>query len=402
MKRLLKYYKEKKGISLILIALLIALLLFLLAMAVDISYMYFVKNQLQVAADAAALAGVVKLDGTNDVTQALARQEAWKFACKNRATNQAVFLVTDDGRDHKNPDCDTLPAVGNLNSTNDPNGDIVVGYWDGSIFNPTGTPINALKARPRMTNETPGMPMAKVFIGQVFRVIGINWGYLSARASAIASRPPLATPGIPLCLPSCSFSSFPKQLILQKDTSSVPLDNGMAWTAFAGSQAPNIGKNGDVVEYIWGKQPPPLCDLCITTNNGVGEALKELSAAFESTTYYKQDKDFDSNGNVIGWNVAVPILDRSCDNPCPPCDCTNPDPICCPGCPSDNTSHCCACPPGGQGNNNEKYHIVQIAEMHIISVNTTGSQKGVTVDSLNCIGCPTSIPPSSGGAKLVQ
>jgi hypothetical protein len=46
---------------------------------------YLSKNQLQVAADAAAVAGVAYLDGSNDPVQEQARQAAWKFACKNRA-----------------------------------------------------------------------------------------------------------------------------------------------------------------------------------------------------------------------------------------------------------------------------------------------------------------------------
>lgn len=374
--------------SLVWITLLLAVLLFFAATAIDIGYMYYVKNQLTVAADASSLAGVVEITDPNDLTQSNARAKAIEFAAKNTAAGIPVEIITD-----------------NSNTLGDDN-DITVGNWDPTRVPPYiagQIPVNAIEVRPQRVQGLSGTRGdVKVFVGQIFRVIGINWGYLSARARAVAAPKPLATPGILLCTPSCDFTSFPKNLIIQSDPSGTPIDDGMAWTAFSNLQAPNIGANGDVVDYIWSrKQPPPLCGLCITTNNGVGVAINELKDAFESTTYRKEDKDLDNDGNVIRWKVAVPILDRSCDNPCLPCDCNNPDPMCCSGCPGDNTNNCCACPPGGQGNTNERYHIEQIAEVHIISVNTTGSEKGITIDYINCFGCPTFIP-SGGNVALVE
>ncbi len=83
-------WKNKKGITLVWGAFFLVLLLMLAGMAIDLGYMYVVKNQLQVAADAAALAGAAKLDGSSSVAQDLVRQEAWKFACKNTAGSLAA------------------------------------------------------------------------------------------------------------------------------------------------------------------------------------------------------------------------------------------------------------------------------------------------------------------------
>ena len=62
MKKFMTYARNNKGISLILIAIMLAVLIIFAALAIDISYMYFEKNQLQVAADAAALAGAARID----------------------------------------------------------------------------------------------------------------------------------------------------------------------------------------------------------------------------------------------------------------------------------------------------------------------------------------------------
>ena len=345
MKRLMKYYKEKKGITLVLIALMLAVLLFFLGMAVDISYMYHVKNQLQVAADAASLAGAAKLAGgiddsttnPNVLDQTEARQEAWKFACKNRATNQAVFLVTTGGKDPINPICDTtLPTAAELNGTatnNDANGDIVVGDWrltndvaclttwepaGSGYFCPangnTGLTINALKARPQMTGETPGMPKARVFVGQVFRLIGINWARMSARASAIASGNPLQRGPFPICIRECGAVTpltitgqnlTPGMRFILKNQKGTP---NVGWTTFLDN---DTGKS-NIEDYLRGiKTPPDICHDCIFTTQGVvgpspcvvREMIKQKGA------------NHDVNGvTIFGWKVLVPILPET---PCP-------------------------------------------------------------------------------------
>jgi Flp pilus assembly protein TadG len=155
------------------------------ALAIDIGYFYHTKNQLQGAADAAALAGAVKLDGTNDTTQLSARQEAWKFACKNRAAGEAVYLVT-----NSSTNCDSPPAGGlNEANNNSDRDDIVVGYWDlsSSSFNSTGIPVNAILVRARRTSDSPGTGVVR-FFGRIF-----NTAKQDISAQAIAALPPRPT-----------------------------------------------------------------------------------------------------------------------------------------------------------------------------------------------------------------
>jgi Flp pilus assembly protein TadG len=171
MNRILKYLKGRKGITLVWMALMLAVLLMLAGMAIDIAYMYYVKNQLQVAADAAALAGAAELSGDpNDKNQSPARSEAVNFANKNSAAGSAVVLA--DG------------GAGN-NTLSDTN-DITVGHWDGAMYTADTIPVNAVEVRARRTSGSPGGQVG-VFIGQIFSLIGADWSAMSAAASAIAA-----------------------------------------------------------------------------------------------------------------------------------------------------------------------------------------------------------------------
>lgn len=398
MKRLMKYYKEKKGITLVLIALMLAVLLFFLGMAVDISYMYNVKNQLQVAADAAALAGASQLssaidDGTSATFGQLpARREAWKFACRNRATNQSVFLVT-----NSSTDCDAPPASGLNETSNTSPGDIVVGNWNSTTrtFIPannggtsTGLPINALQARPQMTGE-PGTPMpkAKVFIGQVFRLIGIDWSRMSARASAIASRPGIPTSGIAICINTCSLTasdSAPISLDVREQTKDSPF--GLSWTEL-NTDSP-IGTNrcvnngsecvlnpsqcGDnaneaVAAIIWGLAPAPnVCGKSITTQNGVATVLDDLGCAFKNVSYDTENKDIVS-GVVQKWRVLVPVQE-----PCP------------------------------SGKEPGPWPVIKYAQVEIKGVFDTGGLKGIQITKIECIECADLEERFGGPVALVK
>jgi hypothetical protein len=341
MKRFMKYYREKKGITLVLIALMLAVLLFFLGMAVDISYMYHVKNQLQVAADAAALAGASNLDGTNSITQEPARREAWKFACKNRATDRPVFLVTDDGRcplgsPCVSPACDSPPASG-LNETNNDtiDDDIVVGYWDGSSFNPSipaGQIANAVRTRARKIAGSPN-GAAQVFVGQIFRILGPGpgWSFMNARASAIASRPPVVEASIVICLDSCNpgvispsgtllyWAPYPAEV--------TPGNVGIAWTSFnTSSQASDPSTT---ISYFCGATSK-ACGLSIYTSNGAVNSLaRQFRCAFKNPMFDSSNKTCadgacdSASDTVTSWAVIVPIV--SSPNGCPPGDQPAPD-----------------------------------------------------------------------------
>src|SRR3989304_4089943 len=128
MNKIRNYWRNKKGITLVWGAFFLILCLMFLGLSADIAYMYVVKNQLQVAADAAALAGAAGLDPTDTTTlQSTARNNAWQFACKNTAADNPknVFLVTAPANPNA-PACDGSDTPPTLNHGNDPNGEFVI------------------------------------------------------------------------------------------------------------------------------------------------------------------------------------------------------------------------------------------------------------------------------------
>jgi hypothetical protein len=398
MNKIRNYWKNRKGITLVWGAFFLVLMLMLAGMAIDLGYMYYVRNQLHVAADAAALAGVARLDGTNSTDQILARQEAWKFACKNRAAGDPVYLIT-----NSSTDCNTPPASGLNEATNDPNGDIVLGNWNRTRpstpvdlrFRPTpGNPlistdvINAVKVVPRRTGATPGMPRVGVFWGQIFRILGgEGWVTMSASASAIATRPPRASSfvavgnefcplaGNPVCVggtgstdPTTCILVTPREIFAAP--TSAPDSQKMGWTSL-------LYKPGSTPAFetlMCGTSP--YQDICPPVSGiwGIPGTSTETFRNYESLMcdpgFDASAKEINASGQVTGWEVLIPIVDR-------------PDPM---SAPDPN-------PVWGYA----KVHIIAICAPGTAGCRGTGSclssgfcsggADKIVVDRISCIAC---------------
>lgn len=167
---------DNRGIAVVYIALILVALLAITGLAIDIGYMYVVKTQLQNAADAAALAGAARLDGSRFTNQSGARLEAQRVAAKNYAAREIVSIDTNINNISKDN-----------NSTYD--GDIILGYWDGNSCSTSlsgNQVVNCVKVTTRRTTEiaagisTNNKPVP-TFFGKVINVNTIN-----ISASAIA------------------------------------------------------------------------------------------------------------------------------------------------------------------------------------------------------------------------
>ncbi|MEJ2697827.1 MAG: pilus assembly protein TadG-related protein [Candidatus Sulfobium sp.] len=342
--------------------LLLPLLLAFAGLAVDIAYMYVVKNSLQVSADSSALAGAALIGDMNDLTQSSARNEAFDYALKNTAAGSPVQLASDGSNV--------------LSSDND----ITVGFWDTATgsYSAGQTPVNAMEVRPRRTSDSPGGP-ASVFWGPILSFFGRSWSVMSAAAQAIAVRPPLTTPGISLCVRSCEPEPVTGNFIVQTDNKNVGIINGMAWTVFDCNASVNAN---DVKDFIWGRRqsPAPLCGRCIATQNGVSALTGQdgFADAFASSSYDKANKTFDAGGNVTSWKVVVPIIESSCDTFDSNCN-------------MGSLGSSETCPPGAQSmggfDSREPSHVVQLAVITITAVTTTGGEKGITLSNSQCIPC---------------
>lgn len=307
---------NNRGIAVIILALSLAVLIAIVALAVDIGYMYITKGQLQNAADAVALAGAeTLLSDSTSINQPIARQQAVAIAAKNNAAGTPVTL-------------DQNYSGG----TQNPNGDVVLGNWDptrpqspvdlrflptpdGSNPLPAGTFINAVKAVARRTGETgTGIApnnMVSIFFGKV-----INWSQMAAKAQAIAQNPLPTFVTIPLCQPTCGSTTMldGTSKFYFKTSDGTP---NTGWTTFTD----NVTSATNVQDYITGqKQPPNLCQLlqnppaCIYTNQGI--ITPDMCKLIEQIRLHSRTYTVGTT-TVTGWKVFIPILDSSSPNPCP-------------------------------------------------------------------------------------
>ena len=168
--------RSESGISIIFVAVMAIFLIGIMGLAIDSAFVLSTAQQLQQAADAAALAGARLVQSEIDPTDpsnpyTLTRQAAIDVALANVAAKTAVAI--------------------DANIANDPNGDIVVGIWDkaGGVFIPDLLAPNAVKVRALRTPDKADGPLALIF-GPAFGKESSNVG-VSATAAVGASGGPL-------------------------------------------------------------------------------------------------------------------------------------------------------------------------------------------------------------------
>ncbi len=400
----------KRGQVTILVAgvMLVFLLLFLVV-GIDFARMYYVRGELQNAADAAALAGGKQLtgqltdtavSGVSNFIETPARQAAWRFACLNKAAQQNVFLEQQGSCDPASAStacCDSPPTSGLNEATNDPNGDIVVGYWSKAPvtcsstgttvqFCPanglTGNLINAVKVRDMRVAGLEGSGRGSV--GLLFGNI-VGRSAMDVVRTAIAARLPRPTSGIAMCVSACpgpgSSVSIPNDFMFNV-AGSTPTPYGISYTQFDTSSSVGTASclnptsscnvsptcpdnpNEMVAAYIWERRIAPAACGQITWSNGDAGARFDLACAFSSTTYDATNKTFNSDGTVATWNVVVPITDK---------------------CYSGSS-------PGGGSTGLAS--IVRFAEITIDSIvysggSGTGTPEGIHVINIACFPCDT-------------
>lgn len=165
-------FHNERGVALVYLALTLVVLMGMGALAVDMSYMYVAKSQLQNAADAAALAGAAKLRGRPILQCYSARSYSQTYALRNRAAGQSVTV--------------------DLNDSNDSNGDIVICCWNGSSCDnnsTTCTEPNSVQVTTRRTGDT-GTGIASTTLIPTFfaKVIGISQLGVKATATAMIQK----------------------------------------------------------------------------------------------------------------------------------------------------------------------------------------------------------------------
>lgn len=317
---------NNRGFALIWLALLIPVVLLFAAMAVDFSYMYVTKGQLQNAADSAALAGAARLirdDGLaptfNDMTGA--RNSAVTFARAN--------------------------AAAGLNVVIDKNNDISFGFWD-VHYTVNGTPLNAIEVRAaRDSNSASGL--VTIRFGRFF-----GWDRMAAGARAIAAIPARATSAIAMCPDFChgpvsanvlqNYTTASSPPLLMNTGPSTPSPNIYAWTSYTS----NVTSSSDVRDLICNQSAisQTSCNGMIYSSMGTqASSLCNLEAQMYNPGFDSDNKDYVAKGiNTTGWWLVVPITQ--------------------------------SCPPGAQGNAWDPKAVIGYAKVHILAICTNGCGSG--------------------------
>jgi hypothetical protein len=201
-----KNLKTERGVILILVAVILFMILGFAALVIDLSYIYTTKNQLQVAADSAALAGAGNIVDVNDCVTSggtlndAARIAARTFASYHKAGGQnASDIVTPQ-----------------LNQSNSASGDIVLGNFQQAtgIFKPCTSDnppdrINSIQVTTRRTKNaatttTAGNNPPSVFFSKV-----LGTQISNVTATAVAHR----DPGVLLWSSASDSTSPPRKSI---------------------------------------------------------------------------------------------------------------------------------------------------------------------------------------------
>lgn len=166
------------------LAVALGVLLALGALVIDLGYSRVVHAQLQAAADAAALAGASRLDGSAEGME-LARATAVEVGSENQANGESVRLSED--------------------VANGADNDIVLGYWDGEAFVPSTDPqeVEAVRVRAAMPGLLP-----------LFSRVSFGTETLGAAAISVATQNRPSGAGrvpwyLPFGLPDCALEGLP-------------------------------------------------------------------------------------------------------------------------------------------------------------------------------------------------
>lgn len=152
--------RGRRGNTAIVFAVSLTTFLAFVALTVDLGYARMVQQQLENTSDAAAHAGGLRLDGT-DEGMAAARETAIAIAAANPAGGRALTL--------------------DANEDNDPDGDIVLGVWDTETdtFEPSDDPaeVDTVQVRARI-------PDLALFVAPIS--LGVSSAPVSSRSFAEA------------------------------------------------------------------------------------------------------------------------------------------------------------------------------------------------------------------------
>ncbi len=272
------------------------------ALAIDVAHLYNVKNELQVAADSAALAGIGELTGATD---AIKKDNALKAACRLAGKNCADVAYNNiPAAQQGSPIPVTLSTTYGV--------DVEVGNWD-TTLNPVWlkerTPYNAVKVYARRTDANTNQPRAQNWFAKVFALLGRNFDFTAIQATALAAKIPLkilpiavneywlAVAGISGRPYSSTVHDYPSSFVRQKEvapygsaqTATSPAF-GYTFAILGANASSNLGSNDQVgfismdnrSNYYFGA---PVLSYTLETNGSKTGQVKTIT--FGTPSYFQ-------------------------------------------------------------------------------------------------------------------
>ncbi|VVQ06025.1 hypothetical protein PS934_03038 [Pseudomonas fluorescens] len=279
--------RHQQGAVLILAVLALPILLGLSALAIDYAYAYVVRNELQNAADATALAG------TGCIYP--------RIECGN-STSSAPDFTTASSR------ANTALALNKTENATITNGSIITGYWNvtnpssGMQTSPGASLFPAVQVTIKKDTGLNGGPVNTFFA----RIFGIDTVPITSTATAIISSPGTVVQGLlPFVMTKCMYDTFwdsssnqPKNastsFLIGSDYHYGPCESGQ-WTSFT-QDKDDVPTVRDLIAQ---GNPTPLS---IGTNTWIQPGTKN--------TLFTTVKDCSAAGDKSCEYVTIPIVEN--------------------------------------------------------------------------------------------
>jgi Flp pilus assembly protein TadG len=293
--------RDDTGVTVIVIAILLVLLISFGAFAIDISHLYVIRNELQNASDAGALAGArILYNAGGTEVNADANRIAKEAAMQNTSGKQPVEVNWTSGsntgdvqRGHWSFGTGTFTPNDSL---------LPVSLWDvdEDTLDADLNFINAIRVITRR-DTTPAVSfLAKIFGRDSFRLSSDAIGYIGFAGTILPAEVDLP---IALCAESLldgdTYSCNIGRMI--NSGQSDPNSETGGWTSFSQDGACTGGTNSSEVRSLicaGGNTDPIFLNGDMATSGGqIQAAFSKLSDCWEGKT-----------GKTIPWEVSVPVI----------------------------------------------------------------------------------------------
>jgi Flp pilus assembly protein TadG len=298
------------------VTIMLVVFLVLAGLAIDVGYMYVSEEDLQGAAQSAALTGAQaikqrilaqvqtdpkEVEGVaNDPVQAAARNAAVDSVSGKQRSTALVELANSNGNA--------------LTGDND----ITVGFWNISsrTYTPGAKPVNAMQVRTRRTAESSSVGMGALgsFLAKITGTESFGLTPVAIAAIPAGTRSNIAFCS-DICEPACTFPEL--CTIKERRMSRAPRDARRDTPAkdryLYTSLLHPVSITNSMSDLVCQEMPQQeVCGRPIYTAAGSSDAvLRDIKAMMYDPKVDRSNKEYDRNGKLLGWWVVVPVADCS-------------------------------------------------------------------------------------------